>query len=79
MFCHGILCLDEGSFRPNSTLNKNRLLLLSNVTPQNSFFFNASLGQHPNRVYALPGTETENSSQSLWSTQQKTISALVSV
>ncbi|XP_010540959.1 PREDICTED: cysteine-rich receptor-like protein kinase 11 [Tarenaya hassleriana] len=46
-----------GSFRPNSTYDVNRGILLSslasNVTSQNGFFFNASIGQVPDRVFAV--------------------------
>ncbi|XP_022550412.2 cysteine-rich receptor-like protein kinase 11 [Brassica napus] len=63
-------CLAKGSFNTNSTFNKNRLLLLSslpsNVTSQNNFFYNSSLGQDRDRIYALamciPDTETEDCS-----------------
>ncbi|CAN6913982.1 unnamed protein product [Brassica oleracea] len=63
-------CLAKGSFNTNSTFNKNRLLLLSslpsNVTAQNNFFYNSSLGQDRDKIYALamciPDTETEDCS-----------------
>ncbi|KAL0727241.1 hypothetical protein Bca4012_023334 [Brassica carinata] len=63
-------CLAKGSFNRNSTFNKNRLLLLSslpsNVTAQTSFFYNSSLGQDRDRIYAvamcIPDTETEDCS-----------------
>lgn len=69
-------CLAKGSFNTNSTFNKNRLLLLSylppNVTPQNNFFYNASLGQDRDRIYALamciPDTETEDCSNCIKTT-----------
>ncbi|KAF3604516.1 hypothetical protein F2Q69_00033783 [Brassica cretica] len=63
-------CLAKGSFNTNSTFNKNRLLVLSslpsNVTAQNNFFYNSSLGQDRDKIYALamciPDTETEDCS-----------------
>ncbi|KAL0873534.1 hypothetical protein Bca101_023239 [Brassica carinata] len=63
-------CLAKGSFNTDSTFNKNRLLLLSslpsNVTSHNSFFYNSSLGQDRDRIYAvamcIPDTETEDCS-----------------
>ncbi|CAH8315541.1 unnamed protein product [Eruca vesicaria subsp. sativa] len=63
-------CLGQTSFNTYSTFNKNRLLLLSylpsNVTAQNNFFYNASLGQDRDRIYALamciPSTKTNDCS-----------------
>ncbi|XP_010529578.1 PREDICTED: putative cysteine-rich receptor-like protein kinase 35 [Tarenaya hassleriana] len=47
---------DAGSFRPNGTYDVNRRLVLSylpfNVTAQGGFY-NASVGQEPDRVHAL--------------------------
>ncbi|KAL0738792.1 hypothetical protein Bca4012_015002 [Brassica carinata] len=61
-------CNDNGHFRPNGTYDANRRLILSslpsNVTAQEGFFFNGSIGQEPNRVYAIgmcmPGSTSED-------------------
>ncbi|CAA7058747.1 unnamed protein product, partial [Microthlaspi erraticum] len=58
---------DNGNFRPNGTYDANRRLILSylpsNVTTHDGFFYNGSIGQEPNRVYAtgmcIPGTTRE--------------------
>ena len=63
-------CVNRGYFTPNSTYDVNRRLILSslpsNVTAQEGFFFNGSIGQEPNRVYAigmcLPGSTSEDCS-----------------
>ncbi|EOA16172.1 hypothetical protein CARUB_v10004309mg [Capsella rubella] len=50
-------CMKSGRFRPNSTYDANRRLILSflpsNVTAQVGFFYNGSVGQEQNRVYAI--------------------------
>ncbi|CAA7049640.1 unnamed protein product [Microthlaspi erraticum] len=64
---------DNGNFRPNGTYDANRRLILSslpsNVTAQDGFFYNGSLGQEPNRVYAtgmcIPGSTLEACSDCL--------------
>ncbi|CAA7037129.1 unnamed protein product [Microthlaspi erraticum] len=47
---------DYQKFKPNGTYDANRRLILSslpsNVTAQDGFFYSASIGQEPNRVYA---------------------------
>ncbi|KAG2240444.1 hypothetical protein Bca52824_090762 [Brassica carinata] len=62
-------CMDNnGHFTPNSTYDTNRRLILSslpsNVTSQESLFFNSSIGQEPNRVHAtgmcIPGSTSED-------------------
>ncbi|WZZ75877.1 hypothetical protein YC2023_087247 [Brassica napus] len=63
-------CMNRGYLTPNSTYDVNRRLILSslpsNVTAQEGFFFNGSIGQEPNRVYAigmcLPGSTSEDCS-----------------
>ncbi|CAH8315311.1 unnamed protein product [Eruca vesicaria subsp. sativa] len=65
-------CMDnDGNFRPNGTYDTNRRRILSslpsNVTSQESrLFFNGSVGQEPNRVYAvgmcIPGSTSEDCS-----------------
>ncbi|KAF8086798.1 hypothetical protein N665_0612s0018 [Sinapis alba] len=64
-------CMDDnGYFRPNGTYDTNRQLILSslpsNVTSQEGLFFNGSIGQEPNRVYAtgmcIPGSTSEDCS-----------------
>ncbi|CAB79275.1 serine /threonine kinase-like protein [Arabidopsis thaliana] len=60
-------CINTTYFIPNSTYDTNRRVILSllpsNVTSHFGFF-NGSIGQAPNRVYAvgmcLPGTEEES-------------------
>ncbi|XP_010540909.1 PREDICTED: cysteine-rich receptor-like protein kinase 11 [Tarenaya hassleriana] len=60
---------NAGSFRPNGTYDVNRRLILSylpsNVTGRGGFY-NASVGQEPNRVYAvgmcIPGAKDEDCS-----------------
>ncbi|XP_031284383.1 putative receptor-like protein kinase At4g00960 isoform X1 [Pistacia vera] len=52
------ICIDEsGNFTSNSTYEKNRNLILSslalNVTLHDGFFYTASVGQEPDKVYAL--------------------------
>uniref|UniRef100_M4DAZ7 Cysteine-rich receptor-like protein kinase n=1 Tax=Brassica campestris TaxID=3711 RepID=M4DAZ7_BRACM len=62
--------MDNGHFRPNDTYNANRRLILSslpsNVTSQEGLFFNGSIGQEPNRVYAtgmcIPGSNPQDCS-----------------
>ncbi|XP_009137330.1 cysteine-rich receptor-like protein kinase 11 isoform X1 [Brassica rapa] len=57
-------CMNKGYFSSNGTYNANRRLILSflpsNVTAQDAFFYNGSIGQEPNRVYArgmcIPGS-----------------------
>ncbi|KAL0727239.1 hypothetical protein Bca4012_023332 [Brassica carinata] len=59
---------NNGHFTPNSTYDTNRRLILSslpsNVTSQESLFFNSSIGQEPNRVHAtgmcIPGSTSED-------------------
>ncbi|XP_033143833.1 cysteine-rich receptor-like protein kinase 11 isoform X4 [Brassica rapa] len=64
-------CMDnDGHFRPNGTYDTNRRLILSslpsNVTTQEGLFFNGSIGQEPNRVYAIgmciPGSTPQDCS-----------------
>ncbi|CAH8360153.1 unnamed protein product [Eruca vesicaria subsp. sativa] len=64
-------CMDDnGHFRPNSTYDTNRRLILSllpsNVTSKEGLFFNGSIGQEPNRVYAvgmcIPGSTSDDCS-----------------
>ncbi|KAF3595653.1 hypothetical protein DY000_02027082 [Brassica cretica] len=49
--------MNRGYLTPNSTYDVNRRLILSslpsNVTAQEGFFFNGSIGQEPNRVYGI--------------------------
>ncbi|KAF8086799.1 hypothetical protein N665_0612s0019 [Sinapis alba] len=60
----------NGYFRPNGTYDTNRRLILSslppNVTSQEGLFFNGSIGQEPNRVYAIgmciPGSTVQDCS-----------------
>ncbi|CAN6921610.1 unnamed protein product [Brassica oleracea] len=55
---------NNGYFRPNGPYDRNRHLILSSlpsdVTSQESLFFNSSIGQEPNRVHAtgmcIPGS-----------------------
>ncbi|WZZ25369.1 hypothetical protein YC2023_008770 [Brassica napus] len=62
--------MDKGHFRPNDTYDANRRLILSslpsNVTSQEGLFFNGSIGQEPNRVYAtgmcIPGSTPQDCS-----------------
>ncbi|KAL0688096.1 hypothetical protein Bca4012_087773 [Brassica carinata] len=62
--------MDNGHFRPNDTYDANRRLILSslpsNVTSQEGLFFNGSIGQEPNRVYAtgmcIPGSTPQDCS-----------------
>nr|VDD49289.1 unnamed protein product [Brassica oleracea] len=64
------VCMDNGHFRPNDTYDANRRLILSslpsNVTSQEGLFFNGSIGQEPNRVYAtgmcIPGSTPQDCS-----------------
>ncbi|EOA19065.1 hypothetical protein CARUB_v10007730mg, partial [Capsella rubella] len=64
---------DQGTFRPNGTYDANRRLILaslpSNVTAQNGFLYNTSIGQEPNRVYGvgmcMPGSVQEDCSRCL--------------
>ncbi|CAN7109528.1 unnamed protein product [Brassica rapa subsp. narinosa] len=64
------VCMDNGHFRPNDTYDTNRRLILSslpsNVTSQEGLFFNGSIGQEPNRVYAtgmcIPGSNPQDCS-----------------
>ncbi|KAL0688097.1 hypothetical protein Bca4012_087774 [Brassica carinata] len=64
-------CMDnDGHFRPNGTYDTNRRPILSslpsNVTTQEGLFFNGSIGQKPNRVYAvgmcIPGSTPQDCS-----------------
>lgn len=66
---YGQVCEDSaGTFRPNSTYDSNRRLILSslasNVTARDGFFYNSSIGQEPNRVFAMglciPGSESND-------------------
>lgn len=67
----GQICVNTaGSFRPNTTYDSNRRLILSslasNVTARDGFFYNSSVGQEPDRVYAtglcIPGAESKDCS-----------------
>ncbi|XP_019086465.1 PREDICTED: cysteine-rich receptor-like protein kinase 11 isoform X1 [Camelina sativa] len=63
-------CMNSGNFTPNSTYDKNRGLILSslpsNVTAQVGFFYNGSIGQEQNQVYAIgmciPGSAPDDCS-----------------
>uniref|UniRef100_A0A1J3JZH3 Cysteine-rich receptor-like protein kinase 11 n=2 Tax=Noccaea caerulescens TaxID=107243 RepID=A0A1J3JZH3_NOCCA len=64
-------CMDDnGYFRPNGTYDANLRLILSslpsNVTAQDGFFYDGSIGQEPNRVYArgmcIPGSTSDDCS-----------------
>ncbi|KAL0799238.1 hypothetical protein Bca101_054413 [Brassica carinata] len=50
-------CCNKGVFMPNGTYDANRRLILSylpsNVTAQKGLFYNVSIGQEPNRIYAI--------------------------
>ncbi|KFK28875.1 hypothetical protein AALP_AA7G059500 [Arabis alpina] len=50
-------CMNRGNFVPNSTYDANLRLILSslpsNVSSQDDFYFYGSIGQEPNRVYAI--------------------------
>ncbi|CAH8304493.1 unnamed protein product [Eruca vesicaria subsp. sativa] len=57
-------CSNNGFFTPNGTYDANRHLILSylpsNVTAQKGLFYNVSIGQEPNRIYAgmcIPGSD----------------------
>ncbi|KAL1220872.1 Cysteine-rich receptor-like protein kinase 11 [Cardamine amara subsp. amara] len=74
VFVSGQICVDSaGTFRPNTTYDLNRRLILSslasNVTAQEGFFYNSSIGQEPNRVFAMglciPGSESKDCSDCL--------------
>ncbi|XP_013599965.1 cysteine-rich receptor-like protein kinase 11 [Brassica napus] len=60
----------KGNFMPNGTYDVNRRLILSslpsNVTSKEGLFFNGSIGQEPNRVYAvgmcIPGSTSDDCS-----------------
>ncbi|CAN8324300.1 unnamed protein product [Cochlearia groenlandica] len=62
---------DNGYFTPNSTYDANRRLILSslhsNVTSQQGLFYYGSIGQEPNRVYAIgmciPGSDPNDCSE----------------
>ncbi|KAL0727240.1 hypothetical protein Bca4012_023333 [Brassica carinata] len=64
------VCIDDSNFRPNGPYDANRRLILSslpsNVTSQEGLFFNGSIGQEPNRVYAtgmcIPGSAPQDCS-----------------
>ncbi|KAL0763034.1 hypothetical protein Bca101_079185 [Brassica carinata] len=67
----GQICRNTGgTFRPNTTYDSNRRLILSslasNVTARGGFFYNSSFGQDPDRVYAMasciPGAESKECS-----------------
>ncbi|XP_009137325.1 cysteine-rich receptor-like protein kinase 11 [Brassica rapa] len=59
-----------GTFRPNTTYDSNRRLILSslasNVTGRDGFFYNSSFGQEQDRVYAMglcvPGAKPKDCS-----------------
>ncbi|KAF8085881.1 hypothetical protein N665_0643s0010 [Sinapis alba] len=59
-----------GTFRPNTTYDSNRRLILSslasNVTARDGFFYNSSIGEKPDRVYAMglciPGAQSKDCS-----------------
>ncbi|XP_010433929.1 PREDICTED: cysteine-rich receptor-like protein kinase 11 [Camelina sativa] len=61
---------NRGTFIPNSSYDVNRRLILSslpsNVTAQEGLYYNGSIGQEPNRVYAvgmcIPGSTSEDCS-----------------
>ncbi|CAH8360103.1 unnamed protein product [Eruca vesicaria subsp. sativa] len=64
-------CMNKnGYFKPNGTYDANRRLILSslpsNVTSKEGLYFNGSVGQEPNRVYAIgmciPGSTSEDCS-----------------
>ncbi|KAF2533460.1 hypothetical protein F2Q70_00032958 [Brassica cretica] len=64
------ICLNNGNFSSNSTFNANRRIILSflpsNVTTQDGFYYNGSIGEGPNRVYArgmcIPGSTADDCS-----------------
>ncbi|KAL1190770.1 Cysteine-rich receptor-like protein kinase 11 [Cardamine amara subsp. amara] len=61
-------CYNDRNFRPNSNYDSNRRLILSslpsNVSAQEGLFYNGSIGQEPNRVYAtgmcIPGSNSDD-------------------
>ncbi|XP_010439191.1 PREDICTED: cysteine-rich receptor-like protein kinase 11 [Camelina sativa] len=67
----GEICVNTaGTFRPNSTYDSNRRLILSslasNVTARDNFFYTSSIGQEQDRVYVtslcIPGAESKDCS-----------------
>ncbi|GLT56163.1 hypothetical protein SLA2020_292300 [Shorea laevis] len=49
-------CYDTGNFTANSTYGRNRDLVLSSLasnTSENGGFYNTTVGEDPNKVYAL--------------------------
>ncbi|ESQ55025.1 hypothetical protein EUTSA_v100246151mg [Eutrema salsugineum] len=50
-------CMNRGGYNPGSAYDENLQLILSflpfNVTAEDGFFYNGSIGQEPNRVYAV--------------------------
>ncbi|XVF39313.1 hypothetical protein PTKIN_Ptkin01aG0024600 [Pterospermum kingtungense] len=73
-------CYDTGNFTTNSTFGKNRDLILaslpSNVSA-NGGFFNASIGQGSNKVYALGLCRGDYSSDECYSQINNSIHALI--
>ncbi|EOA16238.1 hypothetical protein CARUB_v10004380mg [Capsella rubella] len=67
----GQICVNTaGTFRPNTTYDSNRRLILSslasNVTARDGLFYNSSIGEEPDRVYAtslcIPGAQSKDCS-----------------
>ncbi|XP_044470531.1 putative receptor-like protein kinase At4g00960 [Mangifera indica] len=61
------ICYDTGNFTTNSTYEKNRNLILSslasNVTLHEGFFYTASIGEEPEKVYALVNCRGDSSAE----------------
>ncbi|VVB07662.1 unnamed protein product [Arabis nemorensis] len=70
----------SGFFKPNSTYDLNRRLILSslasNVTTHNGFY-NSSIGQNPNRIFiigmCIPGTKPETCSDCIKGASDKLV------
>ncbi|XP_044512104.1 putative receptor-like protein kinase At4g00960 [Mangifera indica] len=75
------ICYDTGNFTSNSTYEKNRNLILSslasNVTLHEGFFYTATIGQDPDKVYALVNCRGDSSAEQCISCVSYTVKGIM--
>ncbi|GLU23218.1 hypothetical protein SLE2022_392420 [Rubroshorea leprosula] len=73
-------CYNNGNFTVNSTYGRNRDLALSSLasnTSENGGFYNTSVGEDPNKVYALARCRGDYSAKDCFSCINSTIQDLI--
>ncbi|XP_038710348.1 putative receptor-like protein kinase At4g00960 [Tripterygium wilfordii] len=75
-----VTCYDTGNFTANSTYANNRYQILSSLAPKvsaNGGFFTTSVGQEPNKVYALRLCRGDDTSESCFNCVNSTSQQLI--